>query len=461
VHNLIEFGTDQFEHTLWRVIQTPPFQRLRRIRQLGFSEFIFPGATHTRFAHSIGVFHTARRLIAVIRENIGSDRTRQYGSHQAHVAMAAALVHDVGHGMFSHAFEAVGKVLDLPMAKHELVSERIIRESEITSALNRELGGGFASDVATLISRKEPGNLYDAVVSSQFDADRLDYMQRDRLMTGVQSSGIDLTWLLANLQIASVRTGADDNATGEVQTLVLGPKAAQTAESYVLSLFHLYPNVYLHKTTRGAEMIFRALMRQLLQLAKNGHAAKTGLAEGHPILRFAKEPDQLKHALEMDDLVFWGALPVLVDAEDGLIATFSRALTDRLLPACIDIRRRVEEELPRKPDEPRISHQARIELACSNIETALMALPMVTDQSGRVLLDRYKREPYKRYQDSDTPLNRILIQLGQGEPIDVAELSPVIAAAEPFSIFRAYVVRDDTEARDVVENIMRTEIQGK
>ena len=125
IHNLVEFGTDQFEHTLWRAIQTPPFQRLRRIRQLSFSEFVFPGATHTRFAHSVGVFHVARALMGVIRRHIDSDKKHQYRDYQAKIALAAALVHDVGHGMFSHSFEAVGKSLNLAMAKHELVSEAI------------------------------------------------------------------------------------------------------------------------------------------------------------------------------------------------------------------------------------------------------------------------------------------------------------------------------------------------
>ena len=109
VHNLIEFDNrSQLERTLWKVIQTQPFQRLRRIRQLAFSEYVFPGATHTRFAHSLGVFHTARQLMEVIRRHI-SDGSRNFGEHQANVALAAALVHDVGHGMFSHSFEDVGK----------------------------------------------------------------------------------------------------------------------------------------------------------------------------------------------------------------------------------------------------------------------------------------------------------------------------------------------------------------
>jgi HD superfamily phosphohydrolase len=461
VHNLIEFGTDQFEHALWRVIQTPPFQRLRRIRQLGFSEFVFPGATHTRFAHSIGVFHVARALMRVIRRHIDADSRQRFGETQARHALAAALVHDLGHGMFSHAFETVGKSLNLVMAQHETVSAAIIRDSEVTQALTSELGSGFAQDVAALIGRKEPGNLYDSVVSSQFDADRLDYMQRDRLMTGVQSSGIDLTWLLANLEIASVATGADDAPTGSVETLVLGPKAAQTAESYVLSLFHLYPNVYLHKTTRGAEMMFSALMHRLLRFGLDGRQDQTGLPGNHPILRFAREPDKLGHALGLDDLVFWGALPMLAEASDSEIARLAKALVERRLPACIDIRRQVEEELPIRAGEARTVWRARIALACAHIEANLKAHPMSKqDGRARILLDRYDRPPYKKYQDSNSPLNRILIRTGAGAPRDMAELSPVIGGAEIFSISRAYVFRDDQEARDVIVNTMRTEIQG-
>ena len=201
---------------MWRVIQTRPFQRLRRVRQLGFSEFVFPGATHSRFAHSVGVFHLARRLIAIIQRHHSAQ------PHQSQVALAAALVHDVGHGMFSHAFEDVGQKLNLPMAIHENVSDALIRNSEISEELNRELGKSFSDEVADVIRNKKPGNLFDAVVSSQFDADRLDYMQRDRLMTGVQGSGVDATWIMANLEVGTVRLNADEEAAGEVETLVLG-----------------------------------------------------------------------------------------------------------------------------------------------------------------------------------------------------------------------------------------------
>ena len=216
LHNLIGFDTNQFEDVLWQIIQTRPFQRLRRIKQLGFSELVYPGATHTRFAHSVGVFHTARRLMEIIERHIRVSGY-QHKDHQAHVALAASLVHDLGHGMFSHAFEEVGKELNLKMAQHEHVSDALIRDGEVSEVF-KEMGSGFANDVADVIRRGRPGNLYDAVVSSQFDADRLDYMQRDRLMTGVQNSGIDFTWLVANLEIERIPTGVDEEAVGQIET---------------------------------------------------------------------------------------------------------------------------------------------------------------------------------------------------------------------------------------------------
>lgn len=457
VHNLIEFGTDQFEYTLWQVIQTSPFQRLRRIRQLGFSEFVFPGATHTRFAHSIGVFHTARQLMRVIKRYVDGHQ-QQFRDHQAQHALAAALLHDVGHGMFSHAFEAIGKEYGWPMARHEEVSQRLIRESEIGEILDREFGKGYSGNVADVIAQDIPSSLYGSVVSSQFDADRLDYMQRDRMMTGVQSSGVDPTWLLANLEVAEVATGADESAMGSVETLVLGPKAAQTAESYVLALFHLYPNLYLHKATRGAEVLFQALMRRIVRLHEDGQAHATGLPGNHPILRFVAAPADLAVATALDDTVFWGALPLLAEAQDGEAQRLAVALRERHLTRCLDIRQWVQAELPSSVGETREQRQARVKLVCDEIVGALRQ--QIADDQGpvRFLVDQYVRHPYKRFQDSKSPLNQILIRLGDGPPSDMADLSPTIAHAEPFVICRVYVFRGDTEAESMVENIVRTKI---
>ncbi|ODR94058.1 hypothetical protein AUC70_10810 [Methyloceanibacter stevinii] len=278
LHNLITFQANEFEHVMWRVIQTRPFQRLRRVKQLGFSEFVYPGATHSRFAHSLGVFHVARKLMRIIKEHLGQSR---YLETRAHQAIAAALVHDLGHGPFSHAFEEVGRRLDLRLADHEEVSDAIIMDSEVADRLN-ELGSGFSDDVARIIKAEGPGNIYSAVVSSQFDADRLDYMQRDRLMTGTQQGAIDFELLLANIEVGEVPSGVDEENLGPVETFVLGPKAIFAAEAYVLGLFQLYPTVYLHKTTRGAEKLFTELLCRVVKLSKDESVRLTGLTVAIP-----------------------------------------------------------------------------------------------------------------------------------------------------------------------------------
>jgi len=288
----------------------------------------------------------------------------------------------------------------------------------------------------------------------------LDYMQRDRLMTGVQSSGVDLTWLLANLEVAEVQTGADETGTGSVETLVLGPKAAQAAESYVLGLFHLYPNVYLHKTTRGAEVLFQALMRRVVYLHSAGVAEKTGLPTRHPILRFVSEPTALDNALLLDDTVFWGALPMLLEADDDETRRLAFALRDRHVNTCSDLRVRVEANLPTVNGESREKRNARKKIVCDEIVAELKKINEdSSSKPAQFLIDQYVRNPYKRFQDSRTQLNQILIRLSPDKVTDMAELSPVIAHAEPFTLSRVYTFRDDTEAQGVIENIMRTKIQ--
>lgn len=459
LHNLIEFGTDQFEHVIWQVIQTRAFQRLRRIKQLGFSELVYPGAAHSRFAHSVGVFHTARHLMRIIERHIKAGGLH-YRDHQAHVALAAALVHDVGHGMFSHAFEDIGKKLGITMARHEHVSDLLIREDgEIKQAFH-EMGSGFANDVAAVLKLGRPGNLYDSVVSSQFDADRLDYMQRDRLMTGLQNSGIDFAWLMANLEIGKIKTGVDEEEVGEVETFILGPKAYYAAETYVLSLFQLYPTVYLHKTTRAAEKIFSAMFLRIVKLVREGRRGRTGLPPNHPLVRFASAPERLEYALSLDDTVFWGALGMLCDAKDEVIQECASHLRDRKLPKCIDLRHELVAAIggnKAMSADDRADKNKKLERLVGSIEKRLQNW---ADKNStgfpRILTDRAARDPYKRFQESKGPLNQIHIRLAGKKISDVAECFPVIAAIETFELFRAYVIDGDAKAQ--VDRIVREEL---
>jgi len=259
LHDLIEFDVEgsQLEGVLWHVLQTRPFQRLRRIKQLGFSDFVYPGATHSRLLHSIGVFHTARRLMQVIGKFVAAKDAK------VDQALAAALLHDLGHGPFSHAFEKIGERFKFKMANHEAVSDQLIRDSEVTKEL-LEMGSGFANDVADMVSGSGTPTIYSAVVSSQFDADRLDYMRRDRLMVGTEHAGIDFEWLVENLEVGEVDHSVGETRLPSVQTFVLGRKAIFAAEAYVLGLFQLYPTVYFHKATRGAEKLYTELLSRTI-----------------------------------------------------------------------------------------------------------------------------------------------------------------------------------------------------
>ena len=465
LHNLIEFDTGkEFEAVMWQVLRTRPFQRLRRIKQLGFSELIYPGATHTRFAHSLGVFHTARRLMTIIERYL---EKRMFRRNKAEVALAAALVHNLGHGPFSHAFEEVGKQLKLKMARHEEVGKLMIQNGEVAEVLN-QLGGGFANDVAELIGSKGPRDLYDAVVSSQFDADRLDYMRRDRMMTGVQGGAIDLEWLMGNLEIGSVPASADDERYAEVETFVLGPKASFAAETYVLGLFQLYPTVYFHKTTRGAEKLFSSLLHRVFTTIMAGGEnvqGRTGLPLGHPLVRFARQPESLELALGLDDTVVWGALSMLSEAQDSTISEFAVRLRDRLLFRCVDVRERVARHVAPKlatSVESRAEAERDIDVRATLIKEKLAAWS--SERAGerpRILIDEAVRSPYNRFQESKGAQNQIRIRTTDGRIVDMAEGSTVIAGIDTFRLFRVYVDRDDREAGRIVEQAIEEQLGGK
>jgi HD superfamily phosphohydrolase len=452
LHDLIEFNVDdsQLERVLWRVVQTRPFQRLRRVKQLGFSDFVYPGATHSRLLHSLGVFHTARRLMDVIRRH-----THPYEETKAWQALSAALVHDVGHGPFSHAFEDVGRRFGLKLADHELVSETLIRDGEIASEL-RQLGSGFPDDVADIISGSGSGSIYSAVVSSQFDADRLDYMRRDRLMTGTQHAGIDFEWLIQNLEVGEVAYGVDQTALGSVNTFVLGPKAIFAAEAYVLGLFQLYPTVYFHKATRGAEKIYTELLARAIELVTDGSVDRTGLSEIHPLVKFARAPDKIDCALALDDTVVWGALSLMAEATDPCIATLAKRLRDRKLYKCIDVRTCIAHE---KGDSLATSHEA--DRACADIRTALTEWTATKkDSVPCVLIDEVRRSPYNRLTETNGPLDQINIRTDGGYLVDLAQRSKVVAELQTYKSFRVYHDDSDDETKDTINKIVDARIKS-
>lgn len=172
VHGLIVFDENEpIDMLAWKLIDTPEFQRLRRIRQLGVSEFTFPGAVHTRFAHSIGVFHTARALVKILDREMKRNE-QELKLPMAEVVLIASLLHDLGHGPFSHTFEGVQESRGVKK-RHETWTADIIRHpsGEIYRLLEKHRSG-FADQVAELLEKEDPEDIYHAIVSSSFDADK-------------------------------------------------------------------------------------------------------------------------------------------------------------------------------------------------------------------------------------------------------------------------------------------------
>jgi uncharacterized protein len=427
LHDLIEFDGSDFESLMWEALNASEFQRLRRVKQLGFCELVYPGASHTRFAHSVGVFHTARQLSSVVKNQVD-----KFDQDRAHVAMAAALLHDLGHGPFSHAFEDALKSLDKNKPKkhkrHELwTSEIVDGDTEVGDVLRRG-GKEFRAEVAKLLISEVPTDIYAAIVSSQFDADRLDYVRRDRMMTGAQHGGFDYPWLLANLEVDRIPFSIDDDHIGEAESLILGEKAFQAAESYVLGLFHMYFAVYFHKATRSAEKLLSAIIRRIGELCDSGEVDKSGLTDSHPIVKFIRSRS-LADYLALDDFVIWASLGLLAVGKDEVCSELSSRLLNRRLYKAIDIGNKFAGR-----EDARVRFKGKLQEAISKGEFGPVD----------VFEDQPNRTPYKlRGYETPEAMSKIHIRKPDGKYEDLANRSDVVKALQAKSMYRVYARTDE------------------
>lgn len=331
VHNIISFDDSKCDRLLLRLINTKEFQRLRRIKQLGLSQLVFPGADHSRFAHSIGVMQTSRHFLSRIRTECESC----VDDNQELVVLAAALLHDLGHGPFSHAFEKVTK------ERHEKRTWEIINtpETEVhqtlvnyDSDLPQRLQIFFDEDIEDEEREKAEIPAYlTQIVTSQLDADRFDYLQRDSYATGADYGKFDMNWLLHHIHVDF-----------EKERLFLDHKALQTAESYLFARYHMYRTVYFHKTTRSAEVMLKLLFERYkskLQEYDNSESARKGLAPDAPPLcekAFIGEIP-LNDYLMLDDHTLTEFAKSCTRSSDDILQKLSNGLLHRRLFKSTDV----------------------------------------------------------------------------------------------------------------------------
>lgn len=374
IHDLIVFDErEDVDQVAWQLLGTQEFQRLRRIKQLGLSDFVFPGATHSRFAHCVGVFHNARRLLKLIEREIELKRVEGvFDKSRAEVAVLAALLHDLGHGPFSHAFEEARKSLGADKSKrprrHEdWTSELILNPSGWILPILETYRKGLANDIADLIRSENPSDMYHAIVSSSFDADRLDYVQRDRYMTGTGSAAIDLTWLLDNTRVANIDVSPSGDGSEPIYThsFCLDSRAREAAEDFLLARYRLYSGVYFHRVTRGMEQLVALTFREIAEAAKAGTISKLGLEQNHPLVvaLTASGGGDVENFLSLDDTLVCDVFRRMAASTDQSMkraADIARRFVSRERPRSIDVQSEFPEHQER---QRRLGHRLNDQFA--------------------------------------------------------------------------------------------------
>jgi len=325
VHGLVAFEGDA-ERVVMDLLATREVQRLRRVRQLGLTSLVFPGAEHSRFAHAIGAAHVMVLLQRHLRSRTEvPPADRRMTAEAARDALAAALLHDLGHGPFSHLFEEV-----VPEARaHEAWTADAIRDpdGEVHPALEA-LSEGMAERVASLLTGEHPVAWLGRTISGTLDVDRFDYLLRDSHMTGVRYGLYDLEWLLRALSFAEV------DGAGWVLAIE-GRKGLPPIESFFLGRQFMYHQVYHHKATRAAECLIRGMFRRLAELIRDG-SAPVGTPDA---VRTAVlgEPLSLSSYLDLDDPLLMSCFALWENAKDPLLADFAARLRHRRLPKTIPL----------------------------------------------------------------------------------------------------------------------------
>jgi len=293
---------------IFDLIEHPYFQRLRRIKQLGLTHLVYPGALHTRFHHALGTMHLMQKAIEVIRSK-GHTITEK----EAEGVSIAILLHDIGHGPFSHALE------------HSIVNG--ISHEEISTLFMDELNKEFKGklDLALKIFRnKYPKKFLHQLVSSQLDMDRLDYLRRDSFYSGVSEGVISTDRIITMLNVKNDELAIDE-------------KGIYSIEKFIIARRLMYWQVYLHKTVLSAENLSVNVLKRAKELALKGEelfctaALKEFLYNKHDLNSFKENPELLKTFSELDDIDIMASVKAWKSHKDKTLSLLCEMLLNRNL----------------------------------------------------------------------------------------------------------------------------------
>ncbi len=369
------------------LIDTPEFQRLRRIRQLGLAHFAYQGAEHSRFTHSLGVLHLTTRILNKLEGSYDISKSNRTA------VRAAALLHDIGHGAFSHVIEPI------QMFHHEAFSiESVLSEDTRSGRLLKNFSSELPEKVAGIIRGDFRPAALAQLVSSQLDADRMDYLLRDSLMTGAKYGIYDLEWIIKSLEIDK-----------ENDRLYVSARGVYAVEDYLQARYYMFRQVYFHRTLRAAEAILRSRFRRALALFKENGDVWCGPGTAFEKL-LSGEKLSLSEHLELDDSDVIFHIKRWQSSDDGILSDLARRFLNRRLFKVFDL------------DMPGNEREAFLEKVKKTVSGAGFDSDyyFAEDSAGDV--------PYYFYtKDSVEPKNLIYVEDGFSSP-QIKEISEVSAA---------------------------------
>ena len=300
---------------IWNCLDSKEFQRLRRIRQLGGDFQVYPTAEHSRFSHSLGVYEIVRRMVTEVKS-----LCVELTEYEKVCVMLAGLLHDVGHGPFSHAFEHITN------HSHEEYTAKIILGNTELNAILRAVSEKLPLDIVSIIQHTHENDILNQIVSGQLDADRMDYLLRDSYFTATSYGQFDLERILRTMRVRKTNEGR--------KVIVVKYTGIHSVEDYIMARYQMYWQVYYHPVARSYEAVFIQLFNRLKDIFKGDKDYFEDMKVLVPFLEESEVSVDEYFKLDENSLLYCCAL--IQDKEDKIAADLARRLQNRKLFEYVD-----------------------------------------------------------------------------------------------------------------------------
>lgn len=299
IHNYIHVDYQ----IIWDCINTREFQRLRRIHQLGATYQVYPTAEHSRFSHSLGVYEIVRRML-----NEVEDINLYLNEEEAVLIMLVALLHDVGHGPFSHAFEVVSGMA------HEEMTKQIVRSDSEVARVLQKYDKGLPAKIIQVLDNTHPNKLLSQLISGQLDADRMDYLLRDAYFTGTRYGDYDFERVLKTMKVKD-------------QKLLVKENGVHAVEDYIMARYHMYWQVYYHPVSRSFEAMVGLFFKRMKAVYQSNPEC---FEEARMFIAYLQESkvDNEAHYI-LDESSFQYGFHILSHGQDKVLRDLGRRLLSR------------------------------------------------------------------------------------------------------------------------------------